>query len=392
MEVSGVIKQNTTWSGEIHVIGDVVVKQNVTLTISPGTIVKFSTDVNTFSLWTYLFPGEPEPDDWGTSVWLCVMGRLVAEGTPDNLITFTSDAANPQKGDWAGILFHEITGDSSLQHCLVEYGEDAINTSGDGDTNYTIKIHNNHIRYSEDGILLSSVGNADIQYNTIHDNNEGIEYHKSMQGYCKSVTLENNIIVYNSDTGIYNHSKGCPYVTSYNDVWSNGVNYWEGYSVPSAIFNTKDISVDPKFVDYPNDINLQVTSACLSASDQGGEIGFYGNRPVTPGSQKITLLPVLDLLLNKELLQAQDCNGDDGGTAYIDNCDDCVGGNTGKTPCVSGVATVTSAGQVWMDRNLGASRVAISSADSLAYGDLYQWGRGTDGHEQDGKQWKYAVH
>lgn len=46
------------------------------------------------------------------------------------------------------------------------------------------------------------------------------------------------------------------------------------------------------------------------------------------------------------------------------------------------VPTVTSAGQVWMDRNLGASRVATSSTDSAAYGDLYQWGRGADGHEK----------
>ncbi len=46
------------------------------------------------------------------------------------------------------------------------------------------------------------------------------------------------------------------------------------------------------------------------------------------------------------------------------------------------VGTVTSAGQVWMDRNLGASRVATSSTDTEAYGDLYQWGRGTDGHEK----------
>lgn len=44
--------------------------------------------------------------------------------------------------------------------------------------------------------------------------------------------------------------------------------------------------------------------------------------------------------------------------------------------------TVTSAGQVWMDYNLGASRVATSSTDAEAYGDLYQWGRGTDGHEK----------
>lgn len=39
-------------------------------------------------------------------------------------------------------------------------------------------------------------------------------------------------------------------------------------------------------------------------------------------------------------------------------------------------------GKIWMDRNLGASRVAQSSTDAEAYGDLYQWGRLTDGHEK----------
>jgi uncharacterized protein (TIGR02145 family) len=34
-----------------------------------------------------------------------------------------------------------------------------------------------------------------------------------------------------------------------------------------------------------------------------------------------------------------------------------------------------------MDRNLGATQVATSSTDAAAYGDLYQWGRGSDGHQ-----------
>ncbi len=40
-----------------------------------------------------------------------------------------------------------------------------------------------------------------------------------------------------------------------------------------------------------------------------------------------------------------------------------------------------STGKVWMDRNLGATRVATSSTDASAYGHLYQWGRSTDGHQ-----------
>ena len=39
-------------------------------------------------------------------------------------------------------------------------------------------------------------------------------------------------------------------------------------------------------------------------------------------------------------------------------------------------------GKIWMDRNLGASRAATSSTDADSYGDLYQWGRGTDGHQK----------
>ena len=38
-------------------------------------------------------------------------------------------------------------------------------------------------------------------------------------------------------------------------------------------------------------------------------------------------------------------------------------------------------GETWMDRNLGASRRATNSGDNFAYGDLYQWGRAAEGHE-----------
>jgi uncharacterized protein (TIGR02145 family) len=41
----------------------------------------------------------------------------------------------------------------------------------------------------------------------------------------------------------------------------------------------------------------------------------------------------------------------------------------------------STTGAVWMDRNLGASRVAESSTDSLAYGSWFQWGRFADGHQ-----------
>lgn len=44
-------------------------------------------------------------------------------------------------------------------------------------------------------------------------------------------------------------------------------------------------------------------------------------------------------------------------------------------------AVLSSTGRIWMDRNLGATRVATSSTDEEAFGDLYQWGRPSDGHQ-----------
>lgn len=54
--------------------------------------------------------------------------------------------------------------------------------------------------------------------------------------------------------------------------------------------------------------------------------------------------------------------------------------------CGSGPTTLVEVynpvtGKTWMDRNLGASRKALSKNDAQAYGDLYQWGRGNDGHQ-----------
>lgn len=51
----------------------------------------------------------------------------------------------------------------------------------------------------------------------------------------------------------------------------------------------------------------------------------------------------------------------------------------GSQPTVV-VPITSSTGKIWMDRNLGASRAATSAKDFQAYGCLYQWGRGNDGH------------
>ena len=50
-------------------------------------------------------------------------------------------------------------------------------------------------------------------------------------------------------------------------------------------------------------------------------------------------------------------------------------------PTIINNVTNPTTGRTWMDRNLGANRASISSTDAQSYGSLYQWGRGSDGHQ-----------
>ena len=52
----------------------------------------------------------------------------------------------------------------------------------------------------------------------------------------------------------------------------------------------------------------------------------------------------------------------------------------GSATVVQSVLNSTT-NKYWMDRNMGASRVAVGFDDASAYGDLYQWGRRADGHQ-----------
>ena len=51
------------------------------------------------------------------------------------------------------------------------------------------------------------------------------------------------------------------------------------------------------------------------------------------------------------------------------------------SPVTYGTIISTTTQKKWLDRNLGATRLAQSVDDYLAYGDLFQWGRKVDGHQ-----------
>ena len=53
-----------------------------------------------------------------------------------------------------------------------------------------------------------------------------------------------------------------------------------------------------------------------------------------------------------------------------------------ERPTIDATTVVGNARKIWMAYNLGATAPATSSTDITQYGDLYQWGRRTDGHEK----------
>ena len=67
VDVSGFITENKEWSGDIHVTGDVVVDNGVTLTILAGTTVRFNAGNKTVHLM-------PWPQDVGENCWLLDKG------------------------------------------------------------------------------------------------------------------------------------------------------------------------------------------------------------------------------------------------------------------------------------------------------------------------------
>jgi len=68
-------------------------------------------------------------------------------------------------------------------------------------------------------------------------------------------------------------------------------------------------------------------------------------------------------------------------TLYVFDAFNFVSTSNNTPSGLSSTDVYSTTGKTWMDRNLGATQVATSSTDADSYGDLYQWGRNTDGHQ-----------
>ena len=69
------------------------------------------------------------------------------------------------------------------------------------------------------------------------------------------------------------------------------------------------------------------------------------------------------------------------GTSWVNMLGDAASSTSFSFNGITYQEVSSSTGETWLDRNLGATQVATSSTDAASYGDLYQWGRNSDGHQ-----------
>jgi parallel beta-helix repeat protein len=117
---SGRMMEDEIWQGEILITGDVEVPAGVTLTIEPGTVIRFTPERDDQHSPDEYSPSEPETLHT-TIISIILFGTLEARGAPDQPITFTSDSDVPGDMDWQSIMFEE-GGEAILEYVVIEHG------------------------------------------------------------------------------------------------------------------------------------------------------------------------------------------------------------------------------------------------------------------------------
>ena len=104
---SGEIVVDTVFCSDktYHVTADLQVRDDATLTICPGATVEFASD-------TSLIVGR---DD---------QASIIAIGTTESPVRFTSDQAVPAAGDWEGVFVAEGAVSAEFRNVIFEYGAD----------------------------------------------------------------------------------------------------------------------------------------------------------------------------------------------------------------------------------------------------------------------------
>lgn len=153
--VRGSIAADAEWSGDVSVVGQVFVKKGATLTILPGTTVRFA--------WV-----DGDGDGIGDGE-LNVEGTLVARGDAERPITFTSARQTPAQKDWTYVMI-STSRDSVVEHCVFEYAFTGLQAHLS-----TLAVRASRFRNNFEGLRFSTVEIV-VEGSEFTGNTYGIRY------------------------------------------------------------------------------------------------------------------------------------------------------------------------------------------------------------------------
>lgn len=166
--VSENITVPTVWeSSKVYVV-EYGIYVDANLTIEPGTVIKFKSG-------TWLSFGSSESM------------TLTANGTADNPIVFTAEAAAPAPGAWQGLWFEgNALSNSSMSFCTIEYAGHSNYPALNFDTK--ISFNNNKVLNPKKKAVYSHEGFVAFEGNVIESTSD-----HAIEIYCNAVhTLGGN--------------------------------------------------------------------------------------------------------------------------------------------------------------------------------------------------------
>lgn len=246
-EKCGELTGDERWQGNIHVNCYVTVPSGITLTIEPGTIVKFhhDRDYKTFGRAGLSVNG----------------GNLIAIGNKEKMIWFTSDAKDPINGDWMHINI-DHSKNSRLDHVIVEFAE-----LGVSQFDSSVPITNSIIRWINSEGLYGERSTPIIQNNTLYSNG----YHEiALEQYNKDALISNNYFK--------NGHHGVHFEKSTGAVKNN---FFENYSVLKTNDPEFTVSAGMESQVTVEDNEFQNTGETLFAIDDNVKSTMKNNQIVT---------------------------------------------------------------------------------------------------------------
>lgn len=172
--ISGPITVDTTFSklnSPYVVAGNITVNSGIKLTVQPGAVIKFD-----------------------AFYYLRIDGTLDAQGTAQDIITFTSNQLIPAAQNWSDIYFNSTSTNSVVKYTNIQYAKYGLNISG-----VAILVENNILENNLYGIYVQNSSTATINNNRIRNNTDrGIDIRNGVS----SATVSNNEIVNNGNYGV----------------------------------------------------------------------------------------------------------------------------------------------------------------------------------------------